>query len=246
VAKLTASDAAALDNFGIAVALEGERALVGAWGSESPGGFRGAAYVFESDASGTWQETAKLVSGTPAAGSFGQSVALSGTRALVGDRSVGAAYVFERDALGAWELTATLRGSSNAFFGYDVALSGDRALVGGYWGPHARLFERQPGGAWLERVELLHEPQGTDWFGFSVALSSSWIAVGAPRDSDLGTNTGSTTVFQLSPAALANPSAPVPAPPRWVPLLLQGWVPFDPLERTVGPTSGAVPVFLLP
>jgi hypothetical protein len=241
VAKLIASDAAPLDNFGIAVALDGDRALVGAWGKA----FVGAAYVFERDGTGAWHETAKLLSGDSLSGTalFGQSVALSGERALVGDRTQGAAYVFERDAGGTWSRTARLSGSANAFFGYDVALDGARALVGAYWGPSARLFEQKPNGAWAERVELVHEAQGTDWFGYSVALSGDWIAVGAPRDSDFGTNTGSATVYPVSsPAAHSNPTPPGPGPVVLLPL--RSFVPFDPTTHTLGLTGSSVPLYL--
>ncbi len=61
----------------------------------------GVAYVFERDSSGTWNEIAKLV--TSGSGvSFGIDLALSGNRALIGDRSdddlgdsAGAAYVYD-------------------------------------------------------------------------------------------------------------------------------------------------------
>lgn len=136
--RLTASDAAPLDNFGSAVALEGERALVGAPAK----GFVGAAYVFERDSSRIWRETAKLLSeDTPIlSGSFGQSVALSGQRALVGDRTTGAAYVFERGTGEVWSLAARLQGSASASSGFAVSSSGDRAGILGP--PRAALRAR--------------------------------------------------------------------------------------------------------
>ena len=58
-AKLTASDAAAFDAFGGAVAVDGETAVVGAQGNDGAGAGSGAAYVFVRSGS-TWSQQAKL------------------------------------------------------------------------------------------------------------------------------------------------------------------------------------------
>ncbi len=100
-AELTASDSAADDDFGWAVALSagGRTALVGAPGHNS---YAGAGYVFTLRR-GTWSQTAELTASHPAAHDFfGRSVALSaeGRTALVGavahNLGAGAAYVFIR------------------------------------------------------------------------------------------------------------------------------------------------------
>ncbi len=57
--KLTASDAAAEDQFGLSVSLSGDRALVGAPTDDDAGQDSGSAYVFEKQGS-VWVETAKL------------------------------------------------------------------------------------------------------------------------------------------------------------------------------------------
>ena len=48
-AKLTASDATVLDEFGVAVAVEGGTAVIGAWKDDDNGASSGSAYVFERD-----------------------------------------------------------------------------------------------------------------------------------------------------------------------------------------------------
>ena len=139
VAKLTASDGAAGDLFGFSVSLSGDRALVGARFDDDNGSRSGSAYVF--DLVGTaWSQTAKLTASDGAAVDlFGNSVSLSGDRALVGapvdddnGSASGSAYVF--DLVGtAWSQTAKLTASDGAAgeqFGWSVSLSGDRALVG--------------------------------------------------------------------------------------------------------------------
>jgi hypothetical protein len=154
VAKLSASDGAPSACFGAAVALDGDRALIGA----PDAGLGGAAYVFERGAGGAWTEVAKLVPSSGGAGDFGDTVALSGDRALVGDSSnsdlgkfSGAAHLFERGPGGAWSEAAVLHGTElNPIeaFGREVELDGDRALVSAVWSALVYVFERQPGGAW--------------------------------------------------------------------------------------------------
>ena len=112
-AKLVAGDSAVFDDFGTSVALDGDTALVGAWGAAVNGNFQqGAAYVFSRTGEG-WAQQAKLVAGDGAADDvFGWSVALDGDTGLMGapgadvdgNRWQGAAYVFtlpttERPAL---------------------------------------------------------------------------------------------------------------------------------------------------
>jgi hypothetical protein len=90
-AELTAADAAAEDTFANSVAIWGSTAVVGAPFKNSE---TGAAYVFVR--SGTaWSQQAELTAADGASGdSFGTSVAISGTSAMVGapdkDSSTGA------------------------------------------------------------------------------------------------------------------------------------------------------------
>jgi hypothetical protein len=94
-AKLTASDAASGDAFGESVALYGSTAVVSAPVKNSN---TGAAYVFAR--SGTsWSQQAKLTASDGASGdSFGYSVAISGSTAVIGayghNNATGAGYVF--------------------------------------------------------------------------------------------------------------------------------------------------------
>ncbi|MCH7814150.1 MAG: FG-GAP repeat protein, partial [Planctomycetes bacterium] len=100
-AKLTASDAAADDYFGYSVAVNGDLAVIGAYGEEDAGALFGCAYVYRYDA-GIWVEQAKLTPSDAASGdAFGWSVAISGTLALIGapndddgGHQSGSAYAF--------------------------------------------------------------------------------------------------------------------------------------------------------
>lgn len=105
-AKLTASDGAAKDDFGISVSVSGSSgnitAIVGSYRHDSNGLNSGAAYSFLRSGM-AWSEKSKVVAGDGADGDrFGGSVSISGNYAIVGagldDDSAGSAYIY--DAIG--------------------------------------------------------------------------------------------------------------------------------------------------
>ncbi|MCH8251349.1 MAG: hypothetical protein IID36_02735 [Planctomycetes bacterium] len=104
--KLTASDAAESDWFGLSVSIGGNVAAVGAYHDDDAGGESGSAYLYRYDGS-MWVEEQKLTSTDAAAGDlFGRSVSVSGHVAFFGayrnddacpedpDCNSGSAYVF--------------------------------------------------------------------------------------------------------------------------------------------------------
>ena len=136
--KLTAGDAEGGANFGWAVALDGDVAVVGAGFDDDNGPGAGAAYVFRYDAgAGAWVEEQKLLAsdGTPT-DRFGHAVAVEGDVAVVGaaqDDDVaayaGSAYVFRYDpGTGRWTEEQKLTASDGAYadnLGASVSISGD-------------------------------------------------------------------------------------------------------------------------
>ena len=137
--KLTAGDAAEKDNFGSAVAISEDYAIVGSPSDDDAGSKSGSAYAFTR--SGTvWKEEAKLTARDAAAGDkFGSAVTISGKTALVGasldddtgDAS-GSVYAFLRSG-GSW-IQRSKQTASNAAagdkFGQSIAINGDYAIVG--------------------------------------------------------------------------------------------------------------------
>jgi hypothetical protein len=212
--KLTASDGAAGDLFGISVAISGELALVGARRDDDNGESSGSAYVFERSGS-VWSQVAKLTASDGVrAGFFGTSVAISGDLAVVGafqnddgDNS-GSAYVF--DASAGWSEVARLTASDGALndgFGGSVAISGDLALVGAFSDDDggqlssgsAYVFERSEG-VWSQVAKLTAtDAAESDQFGVSVSISGDLALVGAHVDDDNGDGSGSAYVFELVP-----------------------------------------------
>lgn len=94
-AKLVPDDGDPIDLFGVAVALSGDTALIGARVDEDPNGeTAGSAYVFER-ADDDWRQVVKLAAADGESHDvFGRSVALEGETALIGSTR-GGAYVFE-------------------------------------------------------------------------------------------------------------------------------------------------------
>lgn len=153
VQKITAGDRGADDNFGNAVAIYGDYAIIGAYkGDEDAAGANtlinaGSAYVFERDGNGVWSQVQKLTPADRALNDgFGWAVALYDNIAFIGatredeDASgsntlsdAGSVYVFERDGNGVWQEMQKIVPADRAgadSFGYSISISGDLALVG--------------------------------------------------------------------------------------------------------------------
>lgn len=146
-AYLKASDSAASAEFGSAVAIDGERLVVGAPLAD---GYRGAAYVF-SRSFAAWSQQARLTASNAApTARFGCAVAVSGDTIAAGARGessgsaanpldmtapeAGATYVFQLDG-SLWAEQAYLKASNPDaadFFGKSVSLAGDTLVVGAF------------------------------------------------------------------------------------------------------------------
>ncbi len=209
VAKLIADDGAEGDFFGSSVAISGDYAVVGAI-YDGPG----SAYVFERQLDGEWVQAQKLTASDGQGGDeFGKSVAVSGDVIVVGawgdddmGWNAGSAYVFERGADDTWSQVAKLLPSDGRFLaniGRSVAVDGKLALIGApgadgqeSWSGAVYVFERGGDATWLEVGKLIaSDGQLADNFGFSVALDGDVALMGARKDADNGTASGSAYVF---------------------------------------------------
>jgi hypothetical protein len=149
VAKLTASDGASSDYFGIRVSIDGDTVVVGAFWDDDKGSQSGSAYVFTRDTAGDlasgWTQVAKLTADDGAASDvFGISVSIDGDTVVVGARAdddkgsqSGSAYVFTRDAASdlasGWTHVAKLTADDGAEydeFGASVSIDGDTMVIG--------------------------------------------------------------------------------------------------------------------
>ncbi len=172
-AYLKASNTGAGDEFGYAVAISGNTIVVGA----------------------------------PHEDGNGSGVNL-GDQSNDQESSSGAVYVFTRTA-GTWAQQAYIKASNTEFndrFGKSVSISGDTLVVGAYLEDSsaigtgigevdnseensgaAYVFTRSTG-EWTQQAFLkASNAEGTDYFGFSVAISDNTIIVGAQNESSNAT-----------------------------------------------------------
>ncbi len=217
--KITANDGAADDEFGNAVAINGDTIAVGSHSADQPSGngHAGAVYIF--NRSGTvWTQAQKLIpNGTVLFGDFlGESVAISGDTLVAGASgdqepsrtNRGTIYVYTRSG-GTWSQQQKLIVPDNTpstQLGSSVAIDGDTVISGALGDTptpgqpnhgSVYVFVRSSGGAWTQQQKLNSSDAATsDYFGWSVAVSGNTIAVGARYDdTTTGVDAGSAYVF---------------------------------------------------
>lgn len=150
VTKLVASDRAFEDRFGYDVDIDGDYAVVGAYGvDEGSGPNRGAVYVYHKNAAGNWLQTQKLIaSDHENYDRFGWSVSIDDSCLVVGSygededenglntlSKAGSAYIFELDNSGNWvevqKIIASDR-SADDEFGFSVDIQNETIVVGAH------------------------------------------------------------------------------------------------------------------
>jgi hypothetical protein len=196
VAKLVADDGDANNYFGQAAAIAGDTIVVGAYGASVGGNaLQGAAYVY-TNAGGTWTFAKKLVADDGVGGEFfGRSVAMSGSRALVGapyasvdgTPARGAVYAFD-GSTGEWAQTAKIVADSGApgdAFAFSLAATPTHIVAGanGVNGGEGAAFVFVDEGSGFEQEARLVADDGApgDDLGYAVAILDSTLIVGADR-----------------------------------------------------------------
>ncbi len=176
----------------------------------------GAVHVFQKDQGGTdrWGEVKRLAAGDLAEfDGFGFSLAMHGDTLVVGTPFKasyrGAAYLFEHNQNGAssWGESKKLLasdGTNTELFGISVSTNGDDVIVGAPYEDHdtngdgineldvgaAYLFSRNAD-TWREVKKLIvADGAAHDRYGFAVAISDLRLAVGAPLDDKVATDSG--------------------------------------------------------
>ncbi|MBN1787750.1 MAG: hypothetical protein JW806_05085 [Sedimentisphaerales bacterium] len=212
-AKLTASDGAAGDYFGISVSIDGDRCIIGAEGDDNNGSYSGSAYIFEWNGSNWIQQTKLTASDSASYDWFGQSVSIDGGRCIVGasgdDNPGGSAYIFEWNGTSWIEQTKLMAsdGTEGNFFGYSVSIDGDRCIVGVYGDNNgdntgsAYIFKWN-GTGWVQQARLTASDGASgDSFGRSVSIDGDRCIIGARGDDDNGSYSGSAYIFEFNGAS---------------------------------------------
>ena len=202
-AKLTASDGAANNYLGISVAVDGTTVVAGASGATiGSNSGQGAAYVFDGGSGWTnMTQTAKLTASDGAKfDELGNAAAISGNTVVAGALGAtihsngvqGAGYIFVSppggwtDSKEAAKLTAS-DGAAGDNLGSSVAISGNVVVLGAptnnvHVGA-AYVFSK-PSAGWRTTNRFKYKLTANDgvsgdYFGFSVGISRSTLAVGA-------------------------------------------------------------------
>ena len=231
VAKLTADDGAANDWFGRSVSIDGDTMVVGALQDNDKGTDVGSAYVFTRDTAGDlasgWTQVAKLTAGDGAANDyFGNTASIDGDTVVIGANGdddkgddSGSAYVFTRDTAGDlasnWTQVAKLTagdGAADDQFARSVSNEGDTIVIGAYrddddgsMSGSAYVFTRDtagdPASGWTQVAKLTaNDGVAGDQFAGSVSNEGDTIVIGAVKDDDRGTESGSVYVFRRDTA----------------------------------------------
>jgi hypothetical protein len=200
--------------FGISVDVDGDRMIVGALWAMQIMTEVGKAYVYARSGS-TWTLEKELGSANPDyTDGFGQAVAISGTTVAVGSSHdnntptgtvghAGSVTIFTRTMNGGWPTQATINPTGSAAYdnyGWSVALSGSTLVAGAPsvdgTGNGRAFVHTRSGTTWSQQAELTaSDGAPSDRFGFSVAISSTTIIVGAPLHDAQGDASGAAYVF---------------------------------------------------
>lgn len=211
--KLVAADGAGYDYFGLSVAVENNRVVVGADLEDEVASNAGAAYVYKL-VNGTFQQEAKLLPLLAKADDhFGIDVSISGdTIVLGGDEndnaapSAGAAYIYHFNGT-QWQPHSMIQPSgtpSYESFGASVSVYGDTLVVGAPNAKnHSLTYPHPDQGAiyvfkydsansrWAEAKRILaSDGWAYDLYGTSVAAGDGGFLVGATGKASLGTDAG--------------------------------------------------------
>jgi hypothetical protein len=225
VTRMNNPGPAAADFFGFAVAVADSRVLVGAPHVDAPAIDAGCVYLYDLTSATPAAPVATLNDPSPAAGDHaGSSVAISGTRVVVGAygddtgaENAGSAYVYDLASATPTVPVATLNNPSPAEreggnrFGGSVAVSGVLVVVGTpFDGANVGItyvYDLSSATPALPVATLTNpSPAVADWFGWSVSVSGTRVIVGAPHDDIGGADAGSAYVYDL---ASATPTVPL-------------------------------------
>jgi hypothetical protein len=196
VAKLVADDGDANNYFGQAAAIAGDNIVVGAYGASVNGNaLQGAAYVY-TNLGGTWTFVKKLVADDAVGGEFfGRSVAMSGTRALVGapyasvdgTAARGAVYMYD-GSTSDWTQTEKIvadSGGPGDAFAFSLAATPTHMVAGanGVGGGQGAAFVfADQGGSFEQEARLVADDGAVgDDLGYAIAILDSTLIVGADR-----------------------------------------------------------------
>ena len=215
-AKLLPDDGEASDNFGSAIAIQGDICIIGAPATfdQTQSGL-GTVYVFQQTTPGDWIQQAKLtdLNGDPT-DQFGDSISFDGDYLAIGawkdvenqTTGSGSVSIFHQVAPDNWILEEKLTPVAPAIderFGKDIHLQGEWLIVGatgsemsGAKAGAVSMFKRQSPGIW-SHVSTMTISNSTifDSLGQDVDISGTQVIAGNIGDTQNGSGSGAVFVF---------------------------------------------------
>lgn len=224
--KLLGSSGAAFDQYGNAVSISGNWAVVGSTFDDEVGFNAGAAYIYRFNSqSEQWEEEQKLlpdsfINGWPH--QFGSSVHVDADVIVVGNRrdddageDAGAVYVYRYNtSTSMWEKEQKLTASNGVeedHFGSSVSVSNNVILVGAFLSDvqgnisgAAYVYRYDAGAAlWLEEQMLVPvDLEAEDQLGKQVSIFNDFAILGANGNDDLGNGAGAAYIYKYNPTTL--------------------------------------------
>jgi hypothetical protein len=215
-AKITASDGAAGDLFGISTAIDGNTILIGADLHDEKSENAGAVYTYVLN-NDQWKQEAKLMASDGSNNDiFGVRVAIAGNTALISARrddiegvgiNAGSAYIFERENH-IWKEKIKLispDGKADDRFGRGVALNKDTAIISamnhdanGIDAGAVYIYKREPT-AWKYTSKITAKATfPNDRFGWNVGLSNGIAVIATPNHNNKGKDSGAVFIQNLN------------------------------------------------
>ncbi len=192
------------DEFGTSVDIEGNYAVVGAWGDDDE---TGAAYVYYLNGD-NWEFQERLIADDRSTGHFfGGAVSIDGNLIAAGAPGNASAYVFQRNG-SSWQQIDKLLPSSagvNDLFGESIAIKGEYLIAGAYESDEngensgsAYIFKRN-NNDWTEVKHLVPgDGAADDEYGITVSLEGAYAAVGSYRHDAGLENSGAVYLYHFN------------------------------------------------
>jgi hypothetical protein len=206
--KITAADGYSSDNFGYALAMSGDYAVVGAKYDDDRGSNSGAIYIYHRKASGWYQHSKIIPDDGTSSDYFGEAVAMNNDYMVVGapydDNSYtdqGSAYIYKRNGNN-WVLETKIYANDrdqSDYFGRSVSISGNWIIIGAAYDDNS--YSEQ-GSAYIFKTDgtqvaklYASDYASGDYFGVAVSISGDYAIIGAYYDDDYYSNSGSAYIF---------------------------------------------------
>ncbi|MBN2890910.1 MAG: T9SS type A sorting domain-containing protein [Bacteroidales bacterium] len=195
IKKLSPSDGAENDDFGLDVAIDGNYAVVGSYRDDDNGENSGSIYIYAKDEGGTdnWGFVSKFSAPDGEAYDyFGYAVGIAGDWIMSGSYSdddinnaSGAVYVYYNNS-GTWEYDSKIKSNSPGLddrFGWAIDVYEDNAIIGAN-NDAAYIFHNNAG-SWEQVQEIQADDENSsthEYFGISVGIAEDYAVVGAFHD----------------------------------------------------------------